>query len=44
MIRFDIDGKGSTSNKREEAYRMLCNEFAIEEIEQTLLATAASSR
>ena len=43
MLRFEIDGKGSNTNKWEEAYGMLGNEFTIKELEQSLIATGSNT-
>lgn len=44
MLRFEIDGRGSNTNKWEEAYSMLGNEFTLEEMQQSLIVTGCTTK
>ncbi len=43
LLRFEIDGKGSNTNKWEDAYSMLGNEFTLEELNRALMVTGSNT-
>ena len=43
LLRYEINGKGSNTNKWEEAYSMLGNEFTLGELQSALMATGKNT-
>lgn len=43
LLRFQIDGTGSNTNRWEEAYKMLGDEFSREELQRVLSATGSTT-
>lgn len=44
LLRFQIEGTGSNTNRWEEAYRLLGDEFTREELQKALVATGSDTR